>query len=103
MRRDRQSGVRLSEREIAVLRLLCGGRGRTKYIAWRLGLSDRCVTRVIDRLLRALSLEGRLQLVVWAFQRPLVFRGEAVEPELHQEECDCAICGLLGMPPRRVA
>jgi DNA-binding NarL/FixJ family response regulator len=71
VRRDRRpapSVADLSERELAVLRLVARGQSN-KEIARHLGVTDRTVEFHIGNILRKLDLTSRVEAAVWSGQR----------------------------------
>lgn len=68
----------LSPRELQVLALVADG-CRNKEIAFRLHLQISTVKGRVSGMMRALSVNSRVELCLWAYGHRAVFRGEAVK------------------------
>jgi DNA-binding CsgD family transcriptional regulator len=93
--------VRLSVRQVQVLRLLCTEPGLGyKEIAGKLRISSNTVAAHICDMQQALGLHSRNVLVMWGWQHPEAFQGEWVDPKMHKPGCRCEgpLCKVLPMP-----
>ena len=68
---DADVGVDLSERELAVLKLIASGKDNAE-IARQLFLSQKTVKNHVTSILRKLQIESRLEAAIYALKRGLV-------------------------------
>lgn len=70
--------------ERRVLKLLAHGKSN-KSIAYALGMSLSMVKKHVSRMIRALHLENRAQLLLWAIGHPECVKGVAVPVDVPHE------------------
>lgn len=81
--------VRLSKRELEVLRLLCRGCTSDKELAAQMDIAPGTARSFVRAMLRGLRLSSRAGLVVFAWQHEGILRDGSTEWSDHGAGCDC--------------
>lgn len=94
---EQEAEVKLTPREISILRLLRGSKETgwrvpvNKEIAAQLGISTRTVAAYLNQLYSGLRLANRSELLAWCNQHPACRRGDWVEAYYHPPGCNCGM------------
>lgn len=94
--------VRLSGREIQLLKLLTTEALSIKEIALLMDIETGTIRGMIKALAEGLEVYGRSGLMIWAWQHPAVFKGEWAPGQIHKPRCACRHCLGFKLPKDRI-